>query len=216
MGKRVWLTAMSLVVAQALWSTSVFAEGVIEVYAGPSFTDNARVTAGKDPSRPASGNVSFGTDLTYGIRGGYWFAKVPWLFIGGDLASQHATGDHASFDITPLSLLLLFRLPLFVSDAIPQGRVQPYVGIGPSVSFYTYATTDIGSGVNNSGVTRGVLLPAGFKVQLSRHLALFGEYRFTYHDINIESTSFLFGNRFDHVEATLTGHNLLFGAAYHF
>ena len=211
-------TGVALVVTMilTLWASQACAEGFLEAYAGPSFTDSARVKV-EDFSTSTSGNVSFRADITYGIRGGYWFAKVPWFCIGGDLASQHASGDHASFDYTPLSLLFMFRLPLDVSEEIPQGRIQPYLGIGPSVSFYTHYSTDVGVGSSDWGFSYGFLLPAGLKVQLSRHVALFGEYRFTYHDIEIggPGKAFLLAAS-PRTETTLTGHNLLFGAAYHF
>lgn len=206
------VTVWSLILAAA----PVFAEGFLDIYAGPSFTDTANVTVGTS-STSASRKVGFTNELTYGIRGGYWFSKLPWMGVGGDISSQHARGANVKFDLTPISPKVLFRLPLLKDEEAPYGRIQPYAGIGPSISLYTYGSVDFGpplNGTNDWDVCYGVEVPAGIAVQVARHLALFTEYRYALYDIKIKYDSWFSSDR--EIRTTLSQHNLLFGVSFRF
>lgn len=210
-----------------LVETQSFAEGFVDVYAGPSFTDNATV---KISSKVAatSREIDFESDLTYGVRGGYWFTNQPWLGVGGDFSSMHAKGNNSKFDLTPLTPMVMFRLPLLSDENIPQGVLQPYVGIGPSISLYTYASADFGPPTNDISswnVNVGFQVPAGVALQLSKHFAVFGEYRYAYYKVNVTQDTFTFllnsaaGNNDNvarQVTTTLSMHNVLFGVSYRF
>lgn len=204
-----------------------FAEGFIDLYAGPSFTDNATVTINSNAAS-TSKKVGFERDVTYGARGGYWFKKQRWLGVGGDFSSMHAKGATARFDLAPLTPMVMFRLPLLSSENIPQGMLQPYIGIGPSISLYTYASADNGpptNKINSWGINAGFQVPAGVALQLSKHIALFGEYRYAYYRVNVlqDTTTYLFNaaignsdNIAKKVTASLSMHNVLFGVSFRF
>jgi opacity protein-like surface antigen len=177
-----------------------------------------------------SGDVRLENDMTYGIRGGYWLNNLPWLGFGGDLSSLHTRGKNTKFDILPITPMALFRLPLFVDDEVPQGRMQPYLGIGPSISYYTYAHADLGpptnsiSGTSSIGSAVGFQLPVGIAVQLSRRVALFSEYRYAYYKVNVDQDwiSQIFGsigngdNLARNVKTDLSMHNVLLGISFRF
>jgi len=210
-----------------LSATPSFAESFLDVYAGPSFTDDAAVTI-KSRVAANSKNVTFEKDLSYGVRGGHWFTRVPWLGVAGDLSAMHAKGASARFDFMPFTPMALFRLPLLTDEETPQGWLQPYIGIGPSVALYTYASADNGpptGSISNWGINGGFQVPAGVAVQLSKHFALFGEYRYAYYRVNVlqngEATVFntIVGNSDTvarKVNASLSLHNALFGISFRF
>ena len=215
------------VCACAVMSTApAFAEGFFDIYAGPSFTDTATITISSKVAA-TSGDVSFEHDTSYGIRGGFWFRNLPWLGVGGDLSSLHTRAKNTKFDIIPMTPMVLFRLPLTVDEEVPQGRIQPYVGIGPSISLYTYAHADLGpptnsiSGTSSIGSAVGFQLPVGMAFQLSRRVALFGEYRYAFYRVDVDRDR-LFGlianndNAARNVKTDLSMHNVLLGISFRF
>jgi outer membrane protein W len=210
-------------------ASSVFAEGYFDMFAGPSFTDTASFTISSNVAS-VTGDVSFRSNTTYGLRGGYWFKNHPWLGVGGDFSSLHARGKDTKVDILALTPSAMFRLPLFVDDEAPQGRVQPYLGIGPSLPWYTYVGSNLGPPTNGISGTRflastlGVQVPAGFNVQLSRCVALFTEYRYAYYKIDVDQNylSQIYQNISNddnaarNVKTHISMHNLLFGISFRF
>lgn len=208
--------AVAVTLLMALAASPVLAEGFLEGYAGFSFPERTQVQVRSDAF--VDRDVRFGSSVAYGGRSGYWISSVPWLGIAGDLASLHAKGDKVDIDLTPISFILLLRAPLLASDKIPQGEIQPYIGIGPSLSLYTYVSANFQpTAVPVSGWTmmdKGFIVPAGVTVQLDRHLAMLVEYRYSYYDVHYDSHGFFgSGRKFD---ANLASHNLLFGLSWHF
>ncbi len=217
------LTVVLLSAAQA------FAEGYFDVYAGGSFLDTAKITLSSNVAN-TSGEVKFKSDATYGVRGGYWLRKLPWLGFGGDLSSLHARGNKTKFDIIPITPMAMFRLPLFVEPEMPQGILQPYIGIGPSVSLYTYAQADFGqpisgfSGTGSLGSAVGFQLPVGFAVQLSKRVALFSEYRYAFYKVDVDQdyVSQIIGSTWNsdnvarNLKTNLSMHNVLMGMSFRF
>lgn len=210
-------------------SVPVFAEGFLDLYAGGSFTDTATVTISSNVA-VTSGDASFKSDATYGIRGGYWLKTLPWLGIAGDISSLHASGKNMKFDIIPITPMAMFRLPLLIDEEIPQGRFQPYFGIGPSISLYTYAHADLGpptgdiSGTSSGGKAVGFQLPAGVAIQLSRRVALFSEYRYAFCKVDVDQNYItqIFGSIWNsnnvarNVKTDLSIHNVLLGISFRF
>jgi opacity protein-like surface antigen len=210
-------------------SVPVFAEGFFDIYAGGSFTDTASVKISSNAAA-TSGDVSLENDTTYGLRGGYWLKNLPWLGFGGDFSSLHTRGKNTKFDILPITPMALFRLPLFVDEEIPQGRLQPYIGIGPSISLYTYAHADLGpptnsiSGTSSIGSAVGFQLPVGIAIQLTRRVALFSEYRYAYYKVDVDQDliSQFIGSTWNsdnvarNVKTDLSMHNVLLGISFRF
>lgn len=221
---RIIVVVLSILISA---ETQSFAEAFIDVYAGPSFTDDATVKISSNVATN-SREISFDRDLTSGMRGGYWFKNHRWLGVGGDLSSMHAKGDNAKFDLMPLTAVAMFRLPLLSDEEVPQGRLQPYVGIGPSISLYTYASADFGpptNKINSWDINVGFQVPAGVTLQLSEHFAIFSEYRYSYYKVDVSQnfTTFLLNSAVGNednvarkVTTTLSTHNMLFGVSFRF
>ena len=217
---------MRIIIAGALMTvftvtgSQAWAEAYLDLYAGPSFTDSSRVEI-KSNVAITDREVSFEHDTTYGLRSGYWFRDKPWIGVGGDVNFMRAKGDKAKFDIFSLTPMAMFRLPLLTSEEIPQGTLQPYAGLGPSLGMYTYASADFGpptNNINGANVSLGLQIPAGIALQLSKHVALFAEYRFAWYKV-IEMhhiTTFDTNNEANKLTAALDIHNALFGISFRF
>jgi len=212
------LVLLSLVAA----GSQAWAEAYLDLYAGPSFTDSSRVEI-KSDAAVTDREVSFSQNTTYGLRSGYWFSGAPWVGVGGDVNFMRAKGDKAKFDLFCLTPMAMFRLPLLKSEEIPQGVLQPYAGLGPSLAVYTYASADLGpptNNINGSNASLGLQIPAGMALQLSKHVALFAEYRFDWYKVVImESNHTIFGTNHDvanKLTAALDIHNALFGVSFRF
>jgi hypothetical protein len=157
--------------------------------------------------------VAFDPSATFGMRGGYWFDSVSGVGVAGDVSFFEAEANHVRFRIVPVSLLVMLRVPLLVTDEIPGGRLQPYIGIGPSF-LYRDSTGDFRPENPKKVAVRSV--EAGFDAHLGllwqfhRHFGVFAEYRFTHLPMDgshKQSTQ---------LNATLETHHLLTGVSFRF
>ena len=81
-----------------------------------------------------------------GIRLGAWMESIPYLGASVDFTLNGAlTGSELDpFDmIWSLSMLAMYRMSLKESKAFPNGRIQPYVAVGPGL-FLTEISQFIG------------------------------------------------------------------------
>ena len=87
------------------------------------------------------------------------------------------TGEVAGVDLdaTIVAADLLARYPVWASPAFPNGRWYPYLGIGGGVDIARAAV----GGASDTDTAPVMEALAGLNVFLTRHLALFGEYKFT-------------------------------------
>ncbi len=173
--------------------TLTSAEGFIDLYAGVASTPDTDVSVEEFSPFLAPAEVSrtvdFDTSVTFGARLGYWFESVPWLGLALDGSSFQAEGENVDITLFPVSTLLMLRWPLLTSDDFPKGRLQPYVGIGPGFfisNFEADFRPAVAEKVSEWVVDIGLDVRGGLAWQLHRHLAVFGEYRFTHVDLDFE------------------------------
>jgi len=133
----------------------------------------------------------------------------------------------ADVHVTVIGLNGLYRLPLSRSDEFPQGRLHPYVGVGLG-AFIAHLETktsvlDVSTNFGDTDVTAGVQALAGMRFFLTRHIALFGEYKFVSTDnfrfVLISQPGTVGGmgpaGQLMKREFNLTTHMLQAGIAYH-
>lgn len=121
------------------------AEWMAEAYLGWSQTQasNNSFTLDSSVVRPLS---SSGASTPLGFRFGYWFRGFQWLGIAADISFFFPEFDDQgpplleridSITISqlPVSGLVMLRYPFGKSDVFPNGRVQPYFALGPSIVF---------------------------------------------------------------------------------
>jgi opacity protein-like surface antigen len=178
-------------------------------------------------------DVEVDPGFTVGLRIGYWFESLPFLGLGVDAfyfslpvpaqtvpttatftGSIHgkpitSTGSGQirlpSIDLPSagFSPQLMLRWPLFTSNDMPKGRLQPYVGVGPAWA----VTID----TDKAALVLGGLVRGGLSFQLFRHLSLFAEYRYSWFP-NFELTE----SRGLHFQTDLETHNAVGGISIRF
>ena len=162
---------------------------------------------------------------TVGGRGGYWFDRGPrWLGVALDTSyfepeysRPGGAGDVAKLKIQTIAVtpLAMFRLPLLESPEHPNGRLQPYVGVGPGI-FHQKATVQFRSGagdISDEGFAVGGDGRAGVAYESLPTWALFLEYRFTHVNDSPEGRS---NGQKTTVDVDLNTNQVLFGVGYRF
>jgi hypothetical protein len=234
-----WRRSLLITIAACGWlagyAACASAEGFFDLYGGLSFSEKTSAVAqdffpSTSPQRPSANltkQLDFGTTGTFGVRGGYWIAPLPWVGMAVDLSFFQRKAEGARIDLVPLSFLVMLRYPILTSDEFPKGRLQPYVGIGPSF-FYSHASMDFDSPLGH--VTHGNLFSdigldvrAGASWQASSHIAVFVEYRFTHVNLDYKEEQCLglscLGSNpvtvTEHtIETTLDTHHILMGIRF--
>lgn len=235
------VTALA-VLAFLAHATSASAEFFADLYAGAAFTQKADVTLkgnflGIPLVEEKAEDVKFDNSMVFGGRVGYWSGAAPYAGIGLDVFhfqpdSQNFVGSDPSgivfgvpgsatgrFDInvTAITLNVLLRLPLFTSDDLPSGRLQPYLSVGPGL-FITQAKGEIKGEVSGqpfrasrseTDTSIGVQAGAGVAFSVHKNVALFGEYRFTHLSPDVEVSGIKF-------ETNLNTHHLIGGISFRF
>jgi Outer membrane protein beta-barrel domain len=201
------------------------AEFFTDIYLGAAITDGSEVKVESYfPSESASEKTSYDSSFAFGGRLGYWPDLFPYLGFAWDLSYFQADSEKVDFSIVPLSLLFMFRLPLLTSVEYPHGKIQPYLGGGPSVIYYDM-TVDfrpaVSERVSDWGFENGWDFRAGLLWQFHRNFGIFGEYRYTHYKINYkdETEEWILGfeprTRLK-VNTTLDTHHFLTGISFRF
>lgn len=205
--------ALALAALVTLAPAPAAAEWFLDLYGGQSWTRDTDIEIqGLDisgvPVDVELLDVKLDDSLLLGVRFGHWFGFAPFFglavdafYFRPDVASQRvqATGTvraeifdelieataagpvripDADVPAVVIALDVMLRLPLLRDERFPNGRLQPYVTAGPAGLITD--PEDLGASV-------GVKAGAGLVFQIFRHLAVFGEYRFTHFSPEVES-----------------------------
>ena len=165
----------------------------------------------------------------FGFKVGYFFAGLPWLGIEGDFyyTTPHVTQQLVERVVIPPPVNLRqtaiapgFHMTYMNGTAnliarYPGKRFQPYAGGGVGLAYGRISgvqTFQVGTGrpVTDSQSDMSVVFNAlvGSRFFLTKHVALFGEYKYT-------TTSFDFGGNVL-IKTDYTAHNLVGGVSFHF
>lgn len=205
---------------------SASAEWFFDLYGGASIPTDPDVTVTRQGGTRETARGHSDTVGTVGGRGGYWFAGqgLRWLgtaldisYFAPEFSRPGGTGDFAKLKLEtlPVSWLAMFRLPLLDSPEYPNGRLQPYLGIGLA-GFHQKATVQFRSGAGDfskEGYALGVDVRAGVAYEFLPNWALFAEYRFTHVTDSPEGRS---NGQKTTVDIDLNTNHVLFGLGYRF
>ncbi|HJV56356.1 MAG TPA: outer membrane beta-barrel protein [Methylomirabilota bacterium] len=220
---RIWLVALVVLASLGVGTRPASAEWFADLFAGLSLTrDHDLKLNDQGIGQGTYESVEFDRSLAWGGRFGRYFDSVPFVglaldffrfypdiggqsvqlrgcfFPGGCGTGRGGTGS-LEVQTTAVSVDLMLRLPLWKSTEAPQGRVQPYVAVGPPFFITTITprnTRNFRNHDDDTDYSFGFKAAAGVAVQVFSNLALFGEYRFTHvspevelHDANLNRTT---------------------------
>jgi opacity protein-like surface antigen len=121
--------------------------------------------------------------------------------------------NHVSINAILIAFNLLARKPFGVTQDLPNGRWSPYVGIGGGVQTSSFEPPGtIKKGRQTDPAFQAL---AGVKVFLVQHVALFGEYKFTYASHTFETQSITTGAIITD-KYTFNVNHFVAGLAWHF
>jgi hypothetical protein len=210
---RIWLAALIVLASLGVGSRPASAEWFADLFAGLSFTRDRDVKLNDQGiGQGTYESVEFDRSLAWGGRAGRYFDSLPFLGLGLDFFRYYpdiggqsvqlrgcffpggcgsGRGGTGSLDVetTSVSVDLMLRLPLWKSTEAPQGRVQPYVAVGPPLFITTITprnTRNFRNHDDDTDYSFGNKAAAGVAVQVWSNLALFGEYRFTHVSPEVE------------------------------
>jgi opacity protein-like surface antigen len=245
--RRFWRRIPGLLgLAVLLAAAPVAAEGFFDLYFGAAFPESGDVDVKADdpfwnaprssspPGAQYTSDVDWDTSPSFGMRGGYWFEQtgVSFIGIGLDFSYYQAREDDnfAPLDVylTPITPLLMLRVPLGYSERYPGGRIQPYAAVGPGFTIAAAhadleelsSTGAFLDDFDDATFAVGLDARAGLAVALSPHFALFGEYRYTYvepeFDDEVDDSGALdFDTDFE-IEPEIQTHHIIFGLSFRF
>ena len=111
-----------------------------------------------------------------------------------------------------LSFRMITLAPLNLVFRYPGHRLQPYVAVGPGI--FLARLKQLGD--SQSSTKLGLNSQVGLRYFMSRHWALFGEYKFNYVRLDFKETNVGRPIGLDGFDATYIAHNFVFGVGYHF
>lgn len=227
---------LSGVAALAFTPVPASAEWVLELLGGGAFTRSQDINVKLQGIKYQFKDVDFKNSFTFGGRAGYWFEAVPYFGLAVDVSHFHADINkqavvvcsggacvppipvaHLDFAVTGISLDAMARLPLWTSEEFPQGRLQPYLTVGPTL-FVGRAQGPINSAqipTNRRADTEtavGMQAGAGLAWQFLPNWALVAEYRFTHFDSAYSFPTVLSSNARE--ARDVKTHRALFGISY--
>src|SRR5437867_2433055 len=110
----------------------------------------------------------------------------------------------------------MLRYPLMKSPEFPNGRLQPYVTIGPAI-FVAHAEDSRNfepSNQSDTDASAGVKVGGGVAWQFTKNIAMFGEYRYTHFSPEFTFRDDVRGNA--ELSTDVNTHYLLVGVSFRF
>ncbi|MCG6917135.1 MAG: porin family protein [Deltaproteobacteria bacterium] len=187
-----------------------------DLYAGGVVPEDGNVNGEASPfgvSISDSAKADYDNTYVVGGRVGFWSPGNNWIGLALDVSYFELEAEGTETKVLPVSALVILRYP--------GDRLQPYMGIGGGV-FFTDTKVDIQlSGQNknfsDTAADFGLDTRAGLAWRLSKGLAIFGEYRFTYFEADYSDKINSGGTESDvNIEIDSKVHYFLIGFSYRF
>jgi opacity protein-like surface antigen len=203
--------ALAVVLTVLAVASEASAQWFLDAYLGPALTSDSKLefTAFNEQQRQ---NVIGRSSPSFGVRVGRWLddLQIPFVGVAFDVSYFRPAAD---VQTVPLSLLLMARYGFLKDDEVPDGRLQPYVGIGPGF-FISNLNGIIGSQSGDS-TSRDIGLDTrvGLAYRFDSNWAGFAEYRFT--RVSPTWKVDIFNGTTD-ATTTFNTHHIVLGVSYRF
>jgi len=175
-------------------------------------------------------NNQFANSLTWGVKLGYFFHSIPYLGLEVESSYNNSYVHRRTLSLNrPIqgmsqatvpndfwinwttALHLVGRYGFLPDKEVPFGRLQPYVGIGPSV-IVLYEEVD-------SGKNFSFDVMAGLRYMITKNISSFVEYKYNHQrEADIDAHPFYLPNGTEGRGMTYLGfdvHKIVTGLAYH-
>ncbi len=224
-----WILSTLLLGFIVLISAKAQSEFYVAGQGGISFPGSFSNVEGIGPSFGGAGFKSSDLDLAtsplYGAKVGYFLPRLNWLGVEAEYFYTNPHIKQQPFSITTPSGQVFNRIgdkpgahtrmstaALNIIVRYPGKRFQPYVGVGPAMYWARIAGSEIQT-INNqplsaSDSSLGLNVLVGTRYFLTKHIALFGEYKYN-------KSSFEFSNNAQ-FKADYSANNLAVGISVHF
>ncbi|MGA6828805.1 outer membrane beta-barrel protein [Nitrospira sp. NS4] len=158
-------------------------------------------------------DLQLNDSVMYGAKLGYYFESIKWLGVETEVFNSNPSVKQKDFGnglILPgQDFRVLTWAPINVLVRLQMGKFEPYAGVGLGV-FFSHLSGPSGS---SSGTDVGLNTQLGLRFRVSDHVALFGEWKYNYANIN---HSDVIGNGGVDLSANYNANHLAFGVSYHF
>jgi len=176
--------------AEAFWD---FYYGVTDIEDDDvSASYQLQTILGPGPRSQISRAVSYDSSNIFGIRGGIWFESYPYLGVALDASYFEADSDQGvNIKLVPFSALLLLRYPMAVNDVFPNGRLQPYLGVGLTYAFADVSVDfqpDYPVEIDTLGSGFGPDFHAGMHWMFTSRFGVFVEFRYLNLNMDIDDS----------------------------
>jgi opacity protein-like surface antigen len=224
---------LALLVPIALFAPQAYAETYVAGQFGVALPSIGKGLTDVDLTGvfPAGSNMSdrgLKTSVLYGAKLGYFFPQAQWFGIEAEVfnTTPHIKGQSTTISVPPsptvtggtvtatLSgdhLRVLTLAPLNLVFRYPHSRLQPYVAVGPGIFFGHVESIATGFEGSQSSTKLGLNAQVGFRYFMTRHVTVFGEWKFNHVRFNFEENDTQFG-----FNGTYNMHQVAFGIGYHF
>ncbi len=205
--------------------------------AGYNVTTNEELTINTGTIDEYLTQYDFDNSFVIGYRIGYWLESFPAMGFALDASYFRPEPDFAfiyrgqnnpppdpdpsdpeisvresgGFDVIPIAVNLMFRIPLGIDEIYPKGRYQPYVAFGPGL-FLSWLDTQ---NINDSDAQFGWDARVGFNYMVTYNMGIFAEYRYTDSKFTFDEAIGIGGNRNEFEIDLQTSHYTL-GISYFF
>jgi opacity protein-like surface antigen len=160
------------------------------------------------------------SSLMFGAKFGHFFNRLPWFGLETEafMTNPHIKQQPITLTVPPVSATAelpgaYFRVvtwaPVNLVFRYPGKRLQPYVAVGPGVFFARIK--DPNSSDSQSDTRLGLNTQVGIRYFLTRHLAVFGEWKFNYTRFHFKEETDYFG-----FNASYNMNHFALGLGYHF
>lgn len=160
------------------------------------------------------------SSLMFGAKLGHFFNRAPWFGLETEafMTNPHIKQQPVTLTVPPVAATAelpgaYFRVvtwaPVNLVFRYPGKRLQPYVAIGPGVFFARIK--DPNSSDSQSDTRLGLNTQVGIRYFLTRHVALFGEWKFNHTRFHFKEETDYFG-----FNGSYNMHHFAIGLGYHF
>ena len=184
----------------------------------PNDLSNVEITDTRLPPGSKLSDAELKNALLYGVKAGHYWNRLRWFGVEMEAFTANPHIKQQNVTVTQPGLPTLTVVPdgaylqvttvaLNLVARVPGKYLQPYAAVGPAAFIARVSSGD----VERSSVVPGLNTQLGIRYLLTKHWAMFGEWKYNYARFDFEEAPLRVG-----LNATYTAHSLVVGVGYHF